>query len=106
MRSDGAIVVERASNSDRLPWLVNFGNGGNASAEGDDLYMNPVQMRRIAEEWKDALSPICDSEGSAAYTDHRGESISYNEPYKGSFEVQSLTKLSKRLGLEPHVFQV
>merc|ERR1711870_125571 len=92
----------------QLPWLINFGNRGNeqAESEGEEVIISASEMRRVAECWESSLAPICDSWGLSRLTNHRGCAVSFNVPYKGSFEVQSLFELSKKMGVTPHVFQV
>jgi hypothetical protein len=78
MRPDGAITRPRPP-ADRLPWLANFGNRGDAVGEGPvaDITMPGAELRRIADAYANAWS-IPDTERDAA--------ILLNSPYKGAYE--------------------
>jgi hypothetical protein len=76
MQQDGAITRERPA-ADRLPWLANFGNRGDAEGQGPeaDLSISAPEMRRIAAAYRTAWN--------LAETD---PAVLLNSPYKGATE--------------------
>ena len=78
MQPDGAITRERPV-ADRLPWLANFGNRGDASGEGpaDELSISAAEMRRMADAYVQAWGIAPDAREAA---------LLLNSPYKGAYE--------------------
>ena len=110
MHRDGAVTVERPMDG-CMPWLVNFGNCGDAHGEycGADLLTPAAEMRGVAQCWEAALSPICGRGGQKDMPGGRGGAISLNVPYAGGHEVCTWAARLRQLVSAtdaPLVFQV
>ena len=96
MRRDGAIVEERPI-ADRMPHLVNFGNGGDfrgdaqhtaSSSEAPPRLAPGERIREIASAWCRAFGFACDSNFGSG-RNACDEVASFNRPFPGGAEVRS-----------------
>ena len=80
MRDDGAITAKR-SESDRMPFFINFGNRGDEHGDavgGDHTSLSGASFQSLIGGWREAF---CGTGASRA--DKR---ITLNKPYKGAYE--------------------
>jgi hypothetical protein len=96
MRKDGAIVVERPE-PDRMPKLVNFGNGGDhrgdhvgleGSEEPTPRLASGERIRQMAAAWCTAFGYACDASFAHPAANACDEIVSFNRPFKGGAEVK------------------